>query len=217
MSRKVTAILATLAVVAGAVFASSAANANGYSGRSLGLGRLGGGGGGIGRPIGVVGRPGGGIGHPIGGIRVGGGVGHGPILLPPGRHGPSLPPPWWLHHHHHWHWWFHDGRWVVIEEPLVGGVAEPAPVPGPCTCLTKSYTQDGLVVFADLCTKESASAPIAGGAADATPVPSTPAAPSADDKASDASPPSPSNYAGRSYSDYLAANGQAAAQTAQKN
>ena len=37
-----------------------------------------------------------------------------------------------------------------------------APTPGPCTCLTKTYTQDGLVVFADLCTKESASAPVGG-------------------------------------------------------
>ena len=29
-----------------------------------------------------------------------------------------------------------------------------------CTCLTKEYTQDGLVVFKDVCTKEVASAPI---------------------------------------------------------
>jgi hypothetical protein len=29
-----------------------------------------------------------------------------------------------------------------------------------CTCLTKEYTQDGLVVFQDVCTKEVASAPI---------------------------------------------------------
>ena len=36
-----------------------------------------------------------------------------------------------------------------------GGAARlRAPTPGPCTCLTKTYTQDGLVVFADLCTKE---------------------------------------------------------------
>ena len=30
---------------------------------------------------------------------------------------------------------------------------------GPCTCLTKTYTPDGLVMFADVCTKEAASAP----------------------------------------------------------
>ena len=29
----------------------------------------------------------------------------------------------------------------------------------PCTCLTKEYTPDNLVVFKDLCTKEVASAP----------------------------------------------------------
>jgi hypothetical protein len=31
-----------------------------------------------------------------------------------------------------------------------------APPPAPCTCLTKSYAQDGSVMFADNCTKESA-------------------------------------------------------------
>ena len=45
-----------------------------------------------------------------------------------------------------------------------GAVSGPiaTPTPGPCTCLTKTYTQDGLVVFADLCTKELASAPVGG-------------------------------------------------------
>ena len=36
-------------------------------------------------------------------------------------------------------------------------LAAPAPR---CTCLTKEYTQDGLVVFQDVCTKEVASAPV---------------------------------------------------------
>ena len=44
-----------------------------------------------------------------------------------------------------------------------------APVAGPCTCLTKTYTQEGLVVFADVCTKEAASARVDG--ADVTPPP----------------------------------------------
>lgn len=36
-----------------------------------------------------------------------------------------------------------------------------APVAAPrCTCLTKEYTQDGLVIFQDTCTKELASAPV---------------------------------------------------------
>jgi hypothetical protein len=37
-----------------------------------------------------------------------------------------------------------------------------APSPAPCNCLTKSYTQDGSVVFADNCTKETAMAAPAG-------------------------------------------------------
>src|SRR5574341_697198 len=44
-------------------------------------------------------------------------------------------------------------------EPVAAGVGAPVvSTPGPCTCLTKSYAQDGMVVFADLCTKESAAA-----------------------------------------------------------
>jgi hypothetical protein len=35
-----------------------------------------------------------------------------------------------------------------------------AAVAGRCTCLTKEYTQDNLVVFQDVCTKEFASAPV---------------------------------------------------------
>jgi hypothetical protein len=67
------------------------------------------------------------------------------------------------------HWVFRDGRWIVLE---AGVVAEaPVPAPGPCTCLTKSYTNDGQVLFADICTKESASAPINGNTDAATPLP----------------------------------------------
>jgi hypothetical protein len=94
-----------------------------------------------------------------------------------------------------------------------------AATPGPCTCLTKTYTQDGLVVFADVCTNEAASARVDGTAADITPLP-TP-----EPKASDATPlppadskvaaasqaPTSTNYAGRTYKDFLAAS-QAAAQ-----
>ena len=35
-----------------------------------------------------------------------------------------------------------------------------AAAPRPCTCLTKEYTPDNLVVFKDVCTKEVASAPV---------------------------------------------------------
>jgi hypothetical protein len=45
--------------------------------------------------------------------------------------------------------------------PTTYAVAPAVAAPAPrCTCLTKEYTQDGLVVFQDVCTKEVASAPI---------------------------------------------------------
>ena len=239
MSRKLILTLATAATIAASALASSAADARGFGGgggfgHSVGIGRLGGGGG-VGRigGVGGIGRVGGGLGPVGGGIhRIGGGPilfppgHHGPIPLPPG-HGPGFPPPWWIHHHHHHRpWWFRDGRSVAFEggiaEPVVGSYAAPVmSTPGPCTCLTKSYTQDGLVVFADLCTKESAAAPVDGRAADATPAPqepSAPPAPSAEDKASDATPmQNPSNFAGRTYKDFLAANGLPMPQGAQRN
>jgi hypothetical protein len=46
----------------------------------------------------------------------------------------------------------------------------------PCTCLTKEYTPDNLVVFKDLCTKEVASAP-AGNTQALLPAPQPEAAP----------------------------------------
>jgi hypothetical protein len=79
------------------------------------------------------------------------------------------------------------------------------------------------VVFADVCTKEAASARVDGSAADATPLlpaqpkasdatPATPGPP-ADSKAAAASQaPTSTNYAGRTYQDFLAAT-----QAAQKN
>jgi hypothetical protein len=87
----------------------------------------------------------------------------------------------------HHHRIFRDGRWIIVDEPVVATV-----VPGPCTCLTKSYTPAGLVVFADLCTQESASAPVDGSVAQAV-----------DEQ-------SPDNYGGRTYQDYLATHPQSA-------
>lgn len=81
---------------------------------------------------------------------------------------------------------------VLVERPVT--VARPV-VASTCNCLTKEYTQDGQVVFKDLCTKEAAAAPVAGveeqktGAADTS-----------------------TNFAGKTYKDYLAANS-----TAQQN
>ena len=126
---------------------------------------------------------------------------------------PGHPGHW--HPHHHGHWLFRDGVWVDIdadEAPYV------APTPGPCTCLTKNYTPDGLVVFADVCTKESASAPVDGRAADATQVPTTDAkaAPDATQTPTPAANAA-TNYAGRTYKDYLAANPQTSTPVPQKN
>jgi hypothetical protein len=113
------------------------------------------------------------------------------------------------HPGHHHHWVFRGGRWItldpVVETPVEVPVAA-TPAPGPCTCLTKNYTPSGLVVFADICTKESASAAV-NGSADATQVPTTPVA--ATQVPMSAVPTTP-NYAGRTYEDYLAANSQAA-------
>jgi hypothetical protein len=89
-----------------------------------------------------------------------------------------------FHHHHRV---FRHGRWIILDEPVVATV-----VPGPCTCLTKSYTPAGLVVFADLCTQESASAPVDGSVAEAV-------------EGQDSN-----NYGGRTYQDYLATHPQTA-------
>ena len=118
---------------------------------------------------------------------------------------------------------FRGGLWVVIDdvtEEVVPAEVDDGPAPGPCTCLTKSYTPSGLVVFADVCTKESASASVYGNAtADATQVPTTPVAATAVPMSV---VPTTPDYAGRTYDDYLAANPQPQAsapqpQATQKN
>jgi hypothetical protein len=96
------------------------------------------------------------------------------------------------HFHDHVHLWrFHQRgyiRNVGYVQPVVGA--------GPCTCLTKDYTPEGQVVFKDLCTQEMASAPVDGTPSQASEV------------------QAPTNFAGKTYKDYLAANPQA--QTAQQ-
>jgi hypothetical protein len=224
MSRKVLFTLATAATIAAATLASSAADARG----GFGGGGFGGGGGRFGG--GGFSRVGIGGGH-LSGLNASLNrfpgthfpTGHFPTRHFPGNHFPGnhFPGhfPQWVHHHHH-HWFWRDGRWVIIED-AVGGYDEPqgvvaAPVvaaPGPCTCLTKTYTQDGLVVFADVCTKEAASARVDG--AEMTPVPPV--------KSSELTPPPPppnaavesqpdvsqapttNNYAGKTFKDFLAA------------
>jgi hypothetical protein len=209
MSRKLTLTLAlaTAATIAAATLGSSTADARGFGG-GFGGGHMGGG---------------------FAGARMGnGGFAHGGRTLTPilGRGDNPRSPRWPGHPGHPGRWTFHPhghlvfrfGRWIMIDDVAdAAPIAPVAPVAGPCTCLTKTYRQDGLVVFADVCTKEAASARVDGGPAAATPVPPV-------DKSSDATEvqpasatPTSQNYAGRTYQEFLAANGQAAPQANLKN
>ena len=60
------------------------------------------------------------------------------------------------HIHVRWHRPWIYGTGLVATSYAVA----PAVAARPCTCLTKEYTPDNLVVFKDVCTKEVASAPI---------------------------------------------------------
>jgi hypothetical protein len=222
MSRKVLFTLATAATLAAAAtFASTAADARGFGGGGGG-GHFGGGGG--------FSR--GGFGGGFSGGHFGGRsfVGRSSFSrITPIRGGrPGLPGRW--AYHHHGHWFFRGGRWIILDG-VDGGydqpVADAQPVvstPGPCTCLTKTYTPDGLVVFADVCTKEAASARVDGAdvttlppanssdkSSDATPAPApAPTAQTADNVVAQASQaPTTTNYAGKTFQDFLAANAQA--------
>jgi hypothetical protein len=71
--------------------------------------------------------------------------------------GPHFGGWWWWHHHEH-PWFVEHGYPVDVP---VGTVSGPAPVSAPaadapCTCLTKTYLNDGSVLFKDVCTKEAA-------------------------------------------------------------
>jgi hypothetical protein len=65
---------------------------------------------------------------------------------------------WWWWHHHHERPWFVEGGYPVSAPVAVTGpiATAPAPANGPCTCLTKTYLNDGSVKFTDVCTKETA-------------------------------------------------------------
>jgi hypothetical protein len=84
---------------------------------------------------------------------------------------PYRPNPIWGHNWGHGYW----GHRYWGAPVIVGGVAAPvvaaaasAPAPaqavpqvspGPCSCLTKQTLADGSVMFADICTQQSAIAP----------------------------------------------------------
>jgi hypothetical protein len=60
----------------------------------------------------------------------------------------------------HWHVRYRRPIWYAA--PIVAPVATYAvarPAAGPCTCLSKQYTQEGAVVFKDNCTNEMAMNP----------------------------------------------------------
>ena len=71
-------------------------------------------------------------------------------------------------HFPHWHLRWHRpyiyggavGVAAMAAAPAYAAVA-PRPAAAPCTCLSKEYTQDGMVVFKDRCTNEAAAAPLA--------------------------------------------------------
>ena len=80
------------------------------------------------------------------------------IIIHPGDHDHDHDHGWWWWHHHHEHPWIVEGGYpvsapVAVTAPMATG---PAPVNGPCTCLTKTYLNDGSVKFTDVCTKETA-------------------------------------------------------------
>jgi hypothetical protein len=114
---------------------------------------------------------GGHIGMRVGGPRFGGHIGgrvHIGHRIRIGHHRPHFRPhfhprPHWCHRFP-WRCRVHV-RWprpIIVGAPVVAAAtyAVAPRVTNRCTCLTKEYTQDGLVVFQDVCTKELAAAPI---------------------------------------------------------
>jgi ABC-type Zn2+ transport system substrate-binding protein/surface adhesin len=62
-------------------------------------------------------------------------------------------------HHHHKHARWHRGKTIILGTGVATGVATYAATTGSCNCLTKSYLENGTVVFKDLCTQEMAMNP----------------------------------------------------------
>lgn len=99
--------------------------------------------------------------HHVGGVRIG-------ARFVGGHHFagriPHFRPNWCRFHgrcgiHVRWHHPWIYGTPVVAATTYAAVPTTVAAAPR-CNCLTKEYTQDGLVVFHDVCTKEVASAPI---------------------------------------------------------
>ncbi len=109
------------------------------------------------------------------------------------------------HHGHDWYGHtklvFIGGRWVYRPVEIVEPIATNL-----CTCLTKDYTPEGVVIFKDVCTKEVAT----------TTVPGSPAAAAEAEAAKPAmqssEAPATNNFAGRSFEDFKAGQQTAAKQ-----
>ncbi len=68
--------------------------------------------------------------------------------------GPHHPPQHWWHWRHHSHGGYGPGYYGGY-----GAYGDATPVSGgTCSCLSKTYLEDGTVVFTDRCTHESAAA-----------------------------------------------------------
>ncbi len=91
-----------------------------------------------------------------------GGGGHGMHGGHHGGHGGHFRPHFRPHFGHHRHWHRRYVRWHrpiwYAPRPVVYS-SYSAPVAGPCTCLSKEYTQEGAVLFKDRCTNEMAMNP----------------------------------------------------------
>jgi len=89
----------------------------------------------------------------------GGGHGGGMHGMHGGGHGGHFGH-WRPHFRPHWyrHWYvrYHRPIWY---RPVVYGYGVRTVTPGPCTCLSKEYTQEGAVLFKDNCTNEMAMNP----------------------------------------------------------
>jgi hypothetical protein len=155
------ALAALAAIGVASVATSSSADARGFGG---GFARGGGH---------VGGHIGGGV-HLGGGVKLGGRVqiGHRPgiNIARPCRYAgcgiTHIPRPNWCRWtgrcHIHVRWprpWIGVGAVAATTYAVSPTTVTASPAPR-CSCLTKEYTQDGLVVFQDVCTKEVASAPV---------------------------------------------------------
>jgi hypothetical protein len=119
------------------------------------------------------------------------------VLLPGGHPGHEIGR-WRFREHRHFVRWHHH-IWVRPVGYAVRTIETGSVQPAPCTCLTKNYTPEGMVVFQDLCTKEMASAPV--------------------DRSSDQAQAEqrPADYAGQTYQDYLKAHPEAKQLETKKN